>query len=905
MHLHGRNVPLIVRVAGLPGETMALFSHPSLIDAIAERERLREELVPIRASLVDCLHQTIRGAAKEERRFLLSMKRRCFNAESLAPHRVDPRWPLLADVASTLVAKVVTSEEAIVVLDATIEELYRRALREERESVVELFESQGLKRGVALASPLVGQYLDRLGKRRADDYGRREKRLHSTLLRYASRAAVKLSPFTTLTRTAIGRAMEVPDGCAFVPGGPWRERSTVCLHRVLLGQYICLLLRCRRFTESLPVAMNETLSVEGERYRFFRPSRWVFDEESRSFRYEEASFVRIKLEGPLVSWLLAELRDGPRTWRHLLAGVQAELGEDDPDLVANGLTELIGTGLLNLVPPWDTSAPDLERRLLDHLDGLQGTELEVFRERLRELTELLQGYAEASSPAAYLDEAKHAVEELFQTLVGPAGLRPGSEFKAPHNTFEEDVFLLPGPDNPGRDEILRSSWDRMRDLIAELDLLARLANLHSSHHDLLHALAAFGHRRWPGMEEVDFLEFFAGAQPVFEEWVRYRRMSDDRRPPAFDPLALKAVADLVRWRQRVDGEITVRFDKAARVQRLCPRALASLLDQVPAPYAGSRDFCAFVQPLDDDAQAWVLNSIGEGYGRFGGRFTAGMDQGTRERWASYFTSLSSLDFEGEEVELIDMPYPGGRTLDVHIPQTRRVLKMPGHGSNLPAGRVLRLRDLRVRLRGADRFPGLVDDAGRRLLPVQLGSAAARTKPTILKFLAAFGSRGFPPLLPVTAPRPDNGVAVIDRHCIGSTVYARRKWLIELGAVPQAHKGARAFAEINSWRLARGIPDRVFALECTTAFRRKPQYIDFSSPSFVQIFRSMLTTDTRSLALEEALPAPERFLPREGRWAAELQLESFCFRERPLCRPRGYEATENSPLAGHDKKGVSS
>ena len=401
--------------------------------------------------------------------------------------------------------EVVAREEAIAGLDITIEELYGRAARQERKSVVQLFENQGLRRGVALASPVVAQSFDRLNERGVDDYGRREKRLHLTLLRYASRAAVKLSPFTTLTRTAIGRAMEVPGGCAFVPGDPWRERSTVCLHRELLGQYICLLLRCRQFAESLPVAVNETLSAEGHgRYRFFRPSRWVFNEESSSFRYEDASFVRVRLEGPLVSWLLAELRQGPRTWRHLLAGVQAELGEADSDPVANGLTELIGMGLLNLVAPWDTSAPDLEQRLLDHLDGLRVAELDAFRERLRELTKFLQDYAEAGAKASFLDDAKRTVEGLFQSLVAPASLLPRIEFKAPRNTFEEDVFLLPGPDRPGADEILRFSWDRMRDLLADLDPLVRLANLHSSHHDLLHALAAFGERRWPGVADVDF-----------------------------------------------------------------------------------------------------------------------------------------------------------------------------------------------------------------------------------------------------------------------------------------------------------------------------------------------------------------------------------------------------------------
>ncbi len=876
--------PLIIRVAGLPSETMAPFSHPLLIDRIAERERLREQLDPMRASLVDCLHQAIHGAAREERRFLLAMKRRCFSGEKLAAHRKDLRWPILSKIASTLVDPIVAREEAIAALDTTLDELYRCAVRQEQESIIQLSESRSFMRGVTLASPVVGQNVVRLTGREIDSYGRREKKLCLTLLRYASRAALKLSPFATLTRTAIGRAVEDTGGFDFVLDGSWQERSTVCLHRELLHQYTCLLQRCRRFAESLPIAVNETLVPEGDgRYRFFRPNRWVFDDDSRAFRHEEASFVRVKLEGPLLYWLLTELRDGPRTYCHLYAELQAMLDDADPDSLAESLAELLCVGFLNLVVPWDTSAPDLEQQILDHLDGLpDAAELEAFRNGLRKLTEFLHGYADTGSPARFLGDGKRSVEGLFQALATSANLLPQIEFKAPDNTFEEDVFLLPSLNRTSKDEVARIAWDRMQDLIADLDPLARLAHLHSSHHDLLHALAAFGDRRWPGAAEVDFLEFFASAQLLFEEYVRYRHSPVSRRLPAFNPLELESVTDLVRWRQRVEGEIAACFDETAWTQRLCPRALASLLDQVPAIYANSRDFCAFVQPLSGDGQTWVVNSIGEGYGRYGARFTASMDYETRERWASYFVPLSTFALNGEQVELIDMSCPGGRTIDVHVPQTLRVLKMPGEHSSLPAERVLRLRDLRVHLHGADRFPVLADPTGQRLLPIQLGSSAAQRRPTMLKFLAAFGPGELQPRLPVKPPRREHGVEMVERHLLGSAVYTRKKWLAEMKRLlPQidTRNEVKAFASINSWRLAKGIPDRVFALESVAGYRHKPQYIDFSSPSFVQVFRSILKADARVLALEEALPAPEQLSLDGSPWTVEVQLESFCFRHQ--------------------------
>ena len=125
--------------------------------------------MPIRASLVDCLHQAItmaRRGRREERAFLLAMKRRASTPRASAPYRPDPRWPLLVNVASTLVDEVVAREEAIAGLDITIEEaLYGRAARQERKSVVQFFGNQGLRRGVALASPVVAQSFDRLNER--------------------------------------------------------------------------------------------------------------------------------------------------------------------------------------------------------------------------------------------------------------------------------------------------------------------------------------------------------------------------------------------------------------------------------------------------------------------------------------------------------------------------------------------------------------------------------------------------------------------------------------------------------------------------------------------------------------------------------------------------------------------
>lgn len=889
-------LPLIVRVAGLEAGFVDAFSHEPLLEVLAEQQRLQQSLDQKRAALVECLHGAVSREDREERRFFLSVKRRCFNAGSLRAHREDPRWPLLAAVASPLLEAVVALEGAIESIQGAFEDLYRDALREERQSLVRLLEHPPFLRGVALASPVVAQNLHHLQGVDCKDFGRREKRLSLTLLRYASRAALKLSPFSTLTRAALGTAIETDaggGGFRFAPGGSWREKSTISLHRELLAQCACLLLRSSQFAGRLQVRLNETLTAEGgERYSFFRPGRWEFDEENRAFRHSEASSVKVGLEGPLIAWLITELSEGPQTYRGLLDRARALFDAEGEGLADESLTALLDLEFLSLILPWDFSAPDLERRILDHLDALPaGPELDAFRNRLRELNRFLSGYPETGAPARFLEESQHGVEGLFQALAPPANLPPGTDFKASAYNFEEIVFL---------GEVGSVPRPVMLGLLEDLDPLVRLSNLHSTTHDFLRTLAALGERRWPGSREIGLLELFHGAQPLFDQYLRYRTRSLHPAfvAPGFNPLEIESVRDLTGWRQRVEKELGACFHGDGDVQRLCPRSLGSLLDQVPSGYAGSRDFCAFLQPFGADGRGWVLNAVAEGYGRYGSRFSTGMDEEARERWTSCFSDRSVFDLDGEPVELVDISCPGTRSINVHAAQTRRVLQMPGDFSSLPPERLLRLRGLRVRFRGADRAPVLTDAAGQRLLPVSLGSLAPRRRPALLKFIAVFGPGEFNPRHPVRGPRPNGEVEAIDRHVLGEVVYSRKKWRLRPASLLAALEGldeAHAFAAIHRWRLAKGLPRRIFAREAVAGpnSRAKPQYIDLSSPSFTRIFRSILCGNPESLVVEEALPVPEQFPLRAGPWGVEVQLESFVFRPQIACPPAICEGDQRS------------
>src|SRR4029077_12936722 len=279
------------------------------------------------------------------------------------------------------------------------------------------------------------------------------------------------------------------------------------------------------------------------------------------------------------------------------AAFDAEASDaEDGDLIVEGLAGLLDVGFLNLVLPWGFNEPDLEHRILTALDAMpDDAGLSGFRDRLRELNALLGGFATTASPARFPELGQGGVEGLFHALALPAGIDPGIEFQAYAKTFEEEVFLLPGPDRSGTHEIVHLTRDRMQALVEDLEPCARWIDLHSSVHDLLQTFAAFGARRWPGAQDVDLLEFFSAAQPLFNEYLRYRTGFLAR--PAqhtLHPLDPESVRGVQRSRGQVAKGLSDCFDNAGPVQRLCPRALGALLDQVPAVPPGSGTFCAFV-----------------------------------------------------------------------------------------------------------------------------------------------------------------------------------------------------------------------------------------------------------------------------------------------------------------------
>jgi hypothetical protein len=210
---------------------------------------------------------------------------------------------------------------------------------------------------------------------------------------------------------------------------------------------------------------------------------------------------------------------------------------------------------------------------------------------------------------------------------------------------------------------------------------------------------------------------------------------------------------------------------------------------------------------------------------------------------------------------------------------------------VPTARKLRLHDLRIRFSGdADALPTVVGARSQRYLPVHLGGTNLRYMPVLLKFLSAFGPGDLKPMVPPPTSRTAGDAIALERLRIGNVILRRRRWISPAQPLLQkisVDSDARSFEVLNRWRLSLGIPDRVFVVEKIQNDYLddyyKPQYIDFTSPMFLSVFRSVLASGIRQINVDEMLPTPEVF-PSDAsgvRWGLELQLDGLVLNTSPV------------------------
>jgi hypothetical protein len=874
--------PVLVRVAGLPNSALEPFASTLCARELADHVRCAAALAAARAEAADRLHAAVPEAPAHLRRFLLALRRDCFNGRALRGWKAGEEWHGLRALVGDSCDRVVALEERLAAAQSALEIAYDHQRERERSHLGDLLADRRLRRGIALASPVALENAHRLSRTPARSYGRKDLRLESTLLRYVSRAAFKLSPFSTFTPLALG-ALRQEARTVRLLGTGGTESSLLRLKRYLLDQSWELLQTCPAVRETLEVALNNSIEeVSPGRYRFVRPSHWALDPERQAYSYFLPAVVTAGIGGPLAAWLRSQVPARRPTYLDLVAALGAEHALSAPAGRAH-VEQLLRIGFLRLLPPWPVHEAHLERAMAELTRRWSAdASLAPLADVLDRIVALERDFPSADAPEHTVVELERLLDELWAASAALGGIEPGTTHaRLRTGNCYEDVFLVAAPAAP-QPETVQIPREAVQGALSSVDPLVRVLGLFSHRHELLHTLEAFMAQRWPDRTEIGALELFAAFQSLWAGYMRYLR---EARGPArasarFNPLELAEIEELSRLRQAVRSALASLIEPADEGSRIDVLKLAPLARELPERYAPRLGPCPFLQPADAAGSLWILNRLNEGTGRYGSRFTAVMPEAMRR---GYTAHLAERGADARGAELLDLMCPQGDTLNVHAVQTRYALQMPGEVVDLPAARKVSLGELRVRRGSPGDSLRVVDASGRPYLPVHLGGAAFDYLPTPLKmlFLLGPGEMRFGGL-----PREDQrdgDMTSWNRLTLGNVVLLRKRWYIPTPALAGQVAGASdpaAFAAINRWRLERRLPDRVVFIEKihheSGEERYKPQYLDFTSPSFVALFRAALKENAASLTFEEMLPLPES-APRDPQgqgWAVELMLDTL-------------------------------
>jgi hypothetical protein len=654
------------------------------------------------------------------------------------------------------------------------------------------------------------------------------------------------------------------------------------MKRYLLDQIWRLLVRHSPLRPHLRIGLNPSCeSLGGGQYHFLRLSSLSRSSggEQERFKKTPPAYVAIRLAGEIVPCLCGLLARADLPLPSLLAAAEHALGSVPGEEVARAVEQLVELGLLELKTPWPGYEPWLEKRLLEFLETVADPVLQPVAVTLREIVALEEGFASTMDPAEVARQLDARAVGLYSAVgaaVDPAGSVPLAHTES--RSYYEDVLVAPRTE--AAPFLLKLGREPLTRVLAVGDLMWRFGAAFEPRHEFLIALDRHWATRHPDESCLPLMQLWAESRSL---WAAYRRHRDGGLPGPFDPFSSPEIREIELLRASLRRRLGNIVDFDGTVEAVPVEAYRVLVQEVPPSLLSPIDPCLFLQPCDPHGERWVANLCCEGSGRMTCRFNVLLDADERRRLLEKSAPPPLIPRGDEEVEIVDLLFTRGNTVNLHWP-IRRVVLSPGESAELPLERVLRLADLQVRRRAGQPL-SLHDPAGRRIVPCFLSPLDPRLLPVVLRFLGIFGGQSEVEL-PV-APFPlrveeREGWSVRPRQVIDNLVVRRRRWLIGRDLLPVVGQGPRFFSEWHQRRRQWGMPDQVYVTATNSnGEAAKPQYIDFRSPSCLDLLAGVVNHGFGPLAVIEALPRPEDFPidPQAGPRAFEVMLENCGLTDR--------------------------
>lgn len=665
-----------------------------------------------------------------------------------------------------------------------------------------------LRRGVALASPGLIEALNGDRARPEARAWRPSGRLARSCVSYYVRAAMKTSPFSTLTQVDLWPMGTVTP---IVPAHAAGSTAAVRLARMVPMTWLELIARDPSTAPALSFELNPSLmnSRHVLRGHFVLHEAFAWRDESR-----EALDPRV-CDPPLLDRLRGL---GPTfTFAALFAALAQSPWHSSTH---DGLRILLDADVVRPVAPFSRAEVKPARCLARTVAGLGTPRAIQLGEAMHHVADAVDACetASATKRLALLQEVRTHSLHLCASLGGTSPTWSNRRSLVYENSrWSGPVAELPPAVRTELQEVVRAARARM-----VRSTLARFI--------CRHFLECFG-AEGEAPDVLGFLTSFVDRDD-FTELVA-RALAEDHRA------LTQASSSNDAGAAQAPATVTVYFQIAARDHDSIQRG----------------DFTL------------VVNQIGSGYGGLLGRFSDVLDvTGTRLRQRLH----AWLSTVRPDSVLLETPIVNDwSNLHPVVGAGDELLRWPGEVAVTDDGEATerRLSELSLRASAANEELYFVDRHGRRMAPVYLGVTPTERIGGVRGLLLLLmdpwvsdHSLGRRLRRLASSDSADQRIEHFPRQVRGRVVFQRAQWRVPVACLPRQVSGEGDFAflvRLERWRQAEGLPEEAFA-ECeetdtSAPGGSKPTWVHFHSPHTYSVLTAAIGPSTGAVHFTEVLP----------------------------------------------------
>jgi hypothetical protein len=824
---------ILVRYAGMPLSVLHTAKIQNIAAYLQEIAQSAQQLQTQKEIVCELLYTAINQSADDkERRQLLQLKRDIFNDKlpvklpAIVPKAVELYLQQLAD----------RDKEA-----AQWREDFEEKHLTARQELQGYAKQEALRKGILLSSPVLYEQLDSFSLADSRQFKSRELRNEYSLIRYISRMAAKTSPFSTFTYTGLGQT-----GTPQAVATKREVQSSIRLHNGLFSYIRLLMIHHPVLNEIITLRLNVTATIIQEELQFL----------VNYFNVE--AFQRLPARN-LPLWLYHQLQDREAivTLGALTDQLCHQIADTDRSVIKAFLVKLVCNGLLEpgigcagIDPDWDRQ---LQQFLTPHADK------PVVASLLTMLSGLLQtktayAIAGADERLLLLQETAAILEDLFSSLQEEAGLSDDMPVK--EGTFE--LFRFQARRFLPQDIFYEDAYTAHTALLSEVGFIGFTKEINQLC-TLLAPLDALQEER-ANMRRF-FLQHYAetdvvGITHFYHDYYLYekKRSADQQTKTAIKEIGLP---DTLQWTLAQD---TVHITATMEV----------------TPDSNSAG--TFVQFYQEGSHMkGVVNALLPGMGKVAGRFLHLFDPSITDDFRTWNKALYADHL------LLELNDGSAFNANIHPPLLPYEVCMPGGNNSYPVDARVSLQDVVVKYdKDAEELFLLHTGQNKPVYAFDLSLESFYNRSHFYRLLAHFNTVQRVPLRALitaidrkhaTVYQPDEQIQVKPRITFGEQVVLRRKgWLVKTAFIPVCgndESPADYFKRLHIWRIENGLPEQCFLFlksayipvvhEQKGQLQRddyKPQYMDFSHPLLLSLFRKVLSRAGAWCYLEEMLPSAE-------------------------------------------------